>query len=153
MDYGSFFQEIIIKNWKDGILIPIECAFLVGVLTQRLVRKLCPKCKEKVQLSDSLREKYLINKDAKIYKAVGCNFCQKTGYKGRISLCEYLRMSSKLRNLVIGSATESDIKKQGRCEGMRTLREDGIVKLENGITTLEEVLKVTHSDEPVEGRR
>lgn len=126
---------------------------LVGVLTQRLVRKLCSKCKEKSQLSSSVREKYLISKDAEIYKTVGCSFCQKTGYKGRISLCEYLRMSSKLRNLIIGSATESEIKKEARCEGMRTLREDGIIKLENGITTLEEVLKVTHSDELIEGKR
>jgi len=126
---------------------------LVGVLTQRLVRKLCPKCKEKTQLSSGLKEKYLINKDAETYKVVGCSFCQKTGYKGRISLCEYLRMSSKLRNLIIGSGTESEIKKEARREGMRTLREDGIIKLENGITTLEEVLKVTHSDELIEGKK
>jgi len=123
---------------------------LVGVITQRLVRKLCPKCKEKTELSSSIREKYLISKDAEIYKNKGCSFCQKTGYKGRISLCEYLRMGSGIRNLIISSATESEIKKAARVFGMRTLREDGIRKLEKGITTLEEVLKITSSDEPME---
>ncbi len=120
---------------------------LLGVLTQRLVRKLCPKCKEKVELSSSVRAKYLISKGAETYKAKGCNFCQKTGYKGRISLCEYLRVLPKTKGLISASATESDIKKQARASGMRTLREDGIVKLGKGITTLEEVLKVTSADE------
>lgn len=126
---------------------------LVGVLTQRLVRKLCPKCKEKTEMSSSIREKYLISKDAETYQAKGCNFCQKTGYKGRISLCEYLRVVLEVKNLIVASATESEIKKKARLLGMRTLREDGIIKLENGVTTLEEVLKVTHSDEPMEKRR
>ena len=120
---------------------------IVGVLTQRLVRKLCPKCREKVEMGDSVREKYLIKKEAEIYKAKGCSFCQEIGYKGRVSLCEYLQVLPKIKNLVTASASESEIKKQARFLGMRTLREDGIVKLENGITTLEEVLKVTSSDE------
>ncbi|NQT28170.1 MAG: Flp pilus assembly complex ATPase component TadA [Candidatus Omnitrophica bacterium] len=126
---------------------------LVGVLTQRLIRKLCPKCKEKAQLSSSVKEKYLIRKDAEIYKIKGCNFCQKTGYKGRVSLCEYLRMGLKVKKLITTSATESEIKKEARSSGMRTLREDGIIKLENGITTLEEVVKVTNPDEPMKGKR
>lgn len=126
---------------------------LVGVLTQRLVRRLCPKCKEKVQLSSSVRKKYSISKGAETYKAKGCSFCQKTGYKGRVSLCEYLRMMPEIKNLIIASATESEIKKKARSLGMYTLREDGIIKLEKGITTLEEVLKVTGSDEPTEERR
>lgn len=126
---------------------------LVGVLTQRLIRKLCPKCKEKAQLSSSVKEKYLIRKDAEIYKIKGCSFCQKTGYKGRVSLCEYLRMGLKVKKLITTSATESEIKKEARSSGMRTLREDGIIKLENGITTLEEVVKVTNPDEPMKGKR
>jgi len=120
---------------------------LVGVLTQRLVRKLCPKCKEKIEMSISVRKKYLISKDAEIYKAKGCNFCQKTGYKGRISLCEYLQVLPGMKKLISNSATESDIKKEARALGMYTLREDGIIKLEKGITTLEEVLKATSADE------
>jgi len=120
---------------------------LIGVITQRLVRKLCPKCKEQYTLSDSIKEKYLIDKKVALYKPKGCNLCQDSGYKGRMSLCEYLKVSQKMRQLIDSSASESEIKKVARREGMRTLREDGITKLEKGITTLEEVLKTTGPDE------
>jgi len=120
---------------------------LVGVLTQRLVRKLCPKCKEKAEMPSSIRQKYLISKGAEVYKAKGCNSCQKRGYKGRVSLCEYLQVLPKMRKLISSSASESVIKKGAREAGMHTLREDGIIKLEKGITTLEEVLKTTSADE------
>jgi len=120
---------------------------LVGVLTQRLVRKLCPKCKKKTEISVGVRKKYLISEDVEVYKAQGCSFCQNMGYKGRISLCEYLQALPEMRKLINTSASESEIKKGARRLGMHTLREDGIIKLEKGITTLEEVLKVTSSDE------
>ncbi|MBU1112313.1 MAG: Flp pilus assembly complex ATPase component TadA [Candidatus Omnitrophica bacterium] len=122
---------------------------LVGVLTQRLVRVLCPKCKEKMELSDSLRQRYLIAKQAQLYKAKGCQHCQNTGYKGRVAVCEYLSATLPIKNLVNSKVSESMIKKQARKLGMRTLRQDGILKIEKGITTLEEVLKVTAPDEPL----
>ncbi|MFA7676785.1 MAG: GspE/PulE family protein [Candidatus Omnitrophota bacterium] len=122
---------------------------LIGVLTQRLVRLLCPKCKEKTDMPKSVREKYLISERATIYKSKGCRDCHNTGYKGRISLCEYLRVSHQIRSLINSSASQGSIKKQARSLGMRTLREDGIAKLEKGITTLEEVLKVTEPDETI----
>jgi len=120
---------------------------LIGVHTQRLVRVLCDKCKEKTELSQNVCKKYLISEKAVIYKAKGCGVCQNKGYIGRVSLCEYLQISSKIRNLINSSASENTIKKEARVLGMRTLREDGIVKLEKGITTLEEVLKITSPDE------
>lgn len=120
---------------------------LVGVLTQRLVRFLCPKCKEKFELSASLRERYLINKQAVLYKAKGCRNCQNSGYKGRVALCEYLHVGSEIKTLINSSASEGIIKTKARNLGMRTLREDGILKIEKGDTTLEEVLKVTAPDE------
>jgi len=122
---------------------------LIGVLTQRLVRVLCPKCKEKFDMPETIREKYLIDKKAVLYKTTGCNSCQKTGYKGRTSLCEYLQISPSIKKLINSSSSESAIKKEARASGMRTLREDGIIKVEKGITTLEEVLKVTALDEPL----
>ena len=100
-------------------------------------------------MSDGIREKYLISKKAEIYKPKGCNFCQKAGYQGRVSLCEYLQVVPKIKKLISASASESSIKKEARLLGMRTLREDGIIKIEKGITTLEEVLKATGSDEPL----
>ena len=122
---------------------------LVGVLTQRLARKLCPKCKEENPMPDAVKQKYFINKKAIIFKVKGCPACNNTGYKGRVALCEYLQVSPKIRDLIGASASESSIRKESRILGLRTLREDGIVKLEEGITTLEEVLKVTGEDEAI----
>ncbi|UCD15307.1 MAG: Flp pilus assembly complex ATPase component TadA, partial [Candidatus Omnitrophota bacterium] len=121
---------------------------LIGVLTQRLVRRLCPKCRQELEVSKSIREKYLIGKDAKVYRAKGCNSCQ-AGYKGRIALGEYLQSSLKLRNMINTSASEHALKKEARLEGMETLREDGLAKINEGITSLEEVLKTTGPDESV----
>ncbi len=122
---------------------------LIGVLTQRLVRVLCPKCKEETDLAEVLRKKYLISKKALIYRPKGCNFCQNTGYKGRVALCEYLRVSPQIKRLINSCASEGAIKKESRLAGMRTLREDGAIKVEKGLTTLEEVIKATAIDEPL----
>jgi type II secretory ATPase GspE/PulE/Tfp pilus assembly ATPase PilB-like protein len=122
---------------------------LIGVVTQRLVRTLCSKCKEKFDMPENIKEKYSINKSATIYKIKGCNLCQHTGYKGRTILCEYLPVSSKIRALISAAASEHVIKREARLLGMRTLREDGLVKIAKGVTTLEEVLKVTGPDEPL----
>jgi len=122
---------------------------LIGVLTQRLVRTLCNKCKEEFTMPDAIREKYSIDKQAKLYKAKGCNSCQNAGYKGRTVLCEYLPVGIKIRALVNSSTSEHIIKREARLLGMRTLREDGLIKVVKGITTLEEVLKVTGPDEPL----
>lgn len=122
---------------------------LIGVVTQRLVRTLCNKCKEKFDMPENIREKYSIDKKAIIYKIKGCNLCQHTGYKGRTVLCEYLPVSSKIRALISTSASEHAIKREARLSGMHTLRDDGSIKIAKGITTLEEVLKVTGPDEPL----
>jgi len=122
---------------------------LLGVLTQRLVRVLCPKCKEKLEVSGPLSEKYSIDKKAVIYKPKGCNYCQNTGYKGRTLICEYLRISPKINNLINSSVAESIIKREARVLGMKTLREDGLIKLQKGLISLEEVLRTTAPDEPL----
>ena len=126
---------------------------LIGVLTQRLVRVLCPKCREKAEMTAGLREKYGIKKDVVIYKTKGCSACQNTGYKGRIALCEYLQVTSKMKQLIAMSASETSLKREARTLGMRTLREDGIIKIEKGITTLEEVLKTTNADESLSDKK
>ncbi|MDD5194624.1 MAG: ATPase, T2SS/T4P/T4SS family [Candidatus Omnitrophica bacterium] len=120
---------------------------LVGVITQRLVRKLCPKCKEEFKLPEDIRAKYSIDPKAVLYKARGCSVCFNTGYRGRTALCEYLQTSQQLKVLINSSASEPEIKKQARREGMHTLREDGFIKVYKGITTIEEVLKVSAPDE------
>jgi len=120
---------------------------LIGVVAQRLVRKLCPRCKEKASLDAKIRERFKIKKDVKVYKPKGCKACSNQGYKGRIALGEYLHMDTNLKNMISESETEHAIKRYAREHGMRTLREDGILKVENGTTSLEEVLRVTAGDE------
>lgn len=122
---------------------------IVGVLTQRLVRVLCPKCKEKTDLPENILKKYMIPKGIQLYKAKGCDFCQNIGYKGRAALCEYLRIFQEIRTLIDNNSSQAQIKKAARTLGMVTLREDGMLKLTKGITTLEEILKVTEGDEPM----
>lgn len=100
-------------------------------------------------MPQQVREKYFIAKDAKVYKARGCNACQNSGYKGRTVLSEYLPVTPKIRALASASASEHTIKREARLSGMHTLREDGLIKMSKGITTLEEVLKVTGPDEPL----
>lgn len=123
---------------------------LIGVLTQRLVRKICPKCKEEVEFTDIIRGKYGISKEIKNYRAKGCDFCQKLGHKGRIALCEYLQSSFKLREMINAGASEQAIKRQARIEEMVSLREDGMIKVSQGLTSFEEVLRVTVSDEALD---
>jgi type II secretory ATPase GspE/PulE/Tfp pilus assembly ATPase PilB-like protein len=120
---------------------------LIGVISQRLVRKLCPKCKQKIPFSDKVIKKYKISYDKNLYRPKGCRHCQHTGYKGRISLTEYLRVTPSIRALIDKSSSEAVIKKESRSQGMRTLREDGMVKVKAGITSLEEVIKVTSADQ------
>ena len=120
---------------------------LIGVVAQRLVRKLCPKCREVVKLTEEVRNTYKIRKNAVVYKPKGCHACLNQGYRGRIALGEYLHMDSEIRRLVNESQGEHTIKHYARNAGMRTLREDGILKVEKGLTSLEEVLKVTAADE------
>ena len=120
---------------------------LIGVVAQRLVRKLCPKCREVVKLTEEVRNTYKIRKNAVVYKPKGCHACLNQGYRGRIALGEYLHMDSEIRRLVNESQGEHTIKHYARNSGMRTLREDGILKVEKGLTSLEEVLKVTAADE------
>jgi type II secretory ATPase GspE/PulE/Tfp pilus assembly ATPase PilB-like protein len=120
---------------------------LIGVLTQRLVRTLCNKCKEPFEISEAIKEKYSIGKSEKIYKAKGCDACQNTGYKGRTVICEYLPVSAKIRALITACASEHVIKHEARLLSMRTLRQDGLLKVAKGLTTIEEILKATAPDE------
>lgn len=119
---------------------------LISVLAQRLVRRLCPHCKQVYDLPADLREKYGVAAAATIYKPKGCKLCANQGYKGRVAVGEYLRLNAELRRLINDSADEHTIKKTARAHGMQTLRENGIEKVEAGATSLEEVLRTTLED-------
>jgi len=132
---------------------------LIAIVSQRLIRKLCLKCKEAYKPSqaviDRLGMKGVLDSALRprsndiivFYKPKGCEQCLNTGYSGRVGICEILAMSESIKDLILKKARESEIKLAARKEGMRTLREDGIVKVLEGVTSLEEILRVTVADE------
>ncbi len=116
---------------------------LVGVIAQRLVRILCKQCKEKttpdpVRLKDMNWEGQL----TECYKGKGCPNCRGTGYRGRIALIELLTITPELAKFIVKKADGSAMKAMALSQGMKTLKEDGLEKIRQGITSLEEVQKV-----------
>lgn len=120
----------------------LEC-----IVAQRLARRLCPKCAQMVTLTSSKmtagEREFLQVKKATIARPVGCNFCFNTGYSGRVGLFEVLVVSGEIRALVLEHASADDLRDQGTASGTRPLREDGRLKVLAGLTTIEEVERVT----------
>ncbi len=122
-----------------------------GLVAQRLVRSLCNDCKRPVQVDEHyLREiGFPMEKlsEGTICEPVGCEECRKTGFRGRTGIYEIINVTEKIQSLVVSRASSSDIKNQALAEGMRTLRDDGWIKVLRGITTVEEILRVSEEDE------
>jgi general secretion pathway protein E len=119
-----------------------------GILAQRLVRKLCPACKVgAIALPEIVKElrlqRFAPEGDIILYKAVGCSTCSGTGYRGRLAIIEFLPMTDPVRKLIMAHEEAGAIQKLAVAEGMQTLYENGLVKVIQGITTLEEVMRVT----------
>ncbi len=114
---------------------------------QRLVRRICPNCKEEFQPEPEIFTKLNIENDgATLYRGAGCSRCKGRGYVGRAPVLEVLPVSETIRRLVIKRASAAVVKNQAISEGMKSLRMVGIDKAREGITTLEEVLRVTSED-------
>ncbi len=135
-------------------------------IAQRLVRKLCNKCKEEIDATDKeieiikniskvsiLNDKDFINygvdlsKQIKLYKAVGCSDCNKTGYKGRMGIFEAIEKSEEIEKIIIENPSEREIKKVASKQKSLSMREDGIIKVLKGITSIEEVASVVDLSE------
>jgi len=121
---------------------------VIGVLAQRLVRTICPECKEEyVPTKEELEDIGLSDEEGKtktkFYRGKGCAKCMDMGYKGRISIYEFMLMDDDIRNLVIAKAPTEQIRKKALEKGMTALKTDGIEKVRAGVTTVEEVLRVT----------
>jgi type IV pilus assembly protein PilB len=112
------------------------------VVGQRLARTLCEHCKQPTDMPRSLRAEHGL-KDAKLFEPVGCIRCGNTGYRGRIGLFEVLPMSASIRQLVLDRGSLAEIKAVAIEEGMRTMTEDGLQKVRDGVSTLAEVTRVT----------
>jgi general secretion pathway protein E len=117
-----------------------------AILAQRLVRVICPKCKEPYKPNlRTLKELGVEGEDEEVilYRGRGCEACLNTGYRGRTGIFEFLVVDDTLRGLILQTSDAATIKRAAMKSGMRTLREDGIRKVRMGITTIEEVLRVT----------
>jgi len=125
-------------------------------LSQRLVRRLCDHCKKKVKASKEVRNliikamkdlpneiKSKIKEPFYVWKAVGCSKCRNEGYSGRIAIFEVLEMTDQLAQIVLREPSEESISREAKRQGMIKMRQDGILKVLKGITTIEEVIKET----------
>ncbi|MDP8219471.1 MAG: type II secretion system ATPase GspE [Candidatus Theseobacter exili] len=134
----------------QGIKPFLVASSVQGILAQRLVRRICDKCKEPHKASD--KEFDLLGqaahelKKVTIYKGKGCDECSGTGYRGRIGIMELMVVDDTIRNLIYKKASSTEIRSRARETGMRTLREDGLRKVAAGVTTLAEVFRVTQGD-------
>jgi len=132
-----------------GIESFLVASCIKGVLAQRLARTLCPECKEETtvkegELCQNLGLSYEAgqDKDVKIYKAKGCKRCMHTGFKGRLGIFELMQMTPKLNMLTLSKASADEIRKAAYEGGMAALRQDGLSKILQGLTTVEEVLRI-----------
>lgn len=123
---------------------------VILILAQRLSRRICTQCKEEDKLSPQALIKVGFSEEEahsiKCYKGKGCAACNNTGYKGRIALYEVMPISDEIRELILEGASAKEIKKTAIRLGMKTLRMSGLTKVKEGITSIEEVLRVTFGD-------
>jgi type IV pilus assembly protein PilB len=138
----------VTRLYNVGVEPYLISASLVGVLAQRLVRKLCSNCSEEVAPTASiLRSAERVGQTIeRMFVGTGCTKCRKTGYAGRIGLYEMLVPDDEMRDAITGGATLNALRIHAKRTGMRSLIEDGFEKIRQGITTAEEVLRVTATE-------
>ncbi|NRB38303.1 MAG: type II/IV secretion system protein [Pseudomonadales bacterium] len=136
----------ITRLMEVGLPAYLIRATLLGVMAQRLVRTLCPKCKEECSVDEKLWSDLVypwkVEAPTIVYKTVGCLDCRNTGFKGRQGIYEILPMSDKVQAFINEDCDLAGMRKQGMKEGMKTLRLSGAQKVAAGLTTVEEVLRV-----------
>ncbi|MBI5196413.1 MAG: type IV-A pilus assembly ATPase PilB [Nitrospirae bacterium] len=133
-----------------GIEPFLVSASVILILAQRLARKICKECKEEEKFSvTALVSAGFTEEEAKTikcFKGKGCTACNNTGYKGRVALYEVMPIKDELKELILSGASAAEIKHTAIKAGMKTLRASGLTKIKEGVTTLEEVLRVTVGD-------
>jgi type IV pilus assembly protein PilB len=142
-DSTSAFTRLI----DMGVEPYLIASTVKGVLAQRLVRKICLRCREEYQPDKNVLQKIGINPDVKMYRGKKCKSCNNTGYHGRIGIYELLKMDNNIESMIVQRASSEEIKKYLLQKGgFDTLRRDGLRKVVNGITTLEQVIGVSQND-------
>jgi type II secretory ATPase GspE/PulE/Tfp pilus assembly ATPase PilB-like protein len=120
---------------------------VIAVVAQRLVRRVCRRCAEQYVPPDSVLKRFGAAPGTRFRHGVGCAACNEQGYRGRIAIFELLPLSLTLRQMVMEGRSAAEAREQSIKEGMVTLREDGAAKARAGITSPEEVLRVTQDSE------
>jgi type II secretory ATPase GspE/PulE/Tfp pilus assembly ATPase PilB-like protein len=124
------------------------CSSLVGVLGQRLVRTVCEKCRESYTVDpEVIRKLGVKTEQTKFFRGKGCSACKRTGYTRRVGVFELLVIDEDIRRLMLAKASNKEIKAAALKKGMISMRMDGLRKAEQGVTTIEEVLKATMEEE------
>lgn len=142
----------IVRMMNMGIEPFLLCSSVIAIVGQRLIRRICQKCKEPFPVPAEMAVKLNLNKknprqEVLLFRGKGCNACSNTGYSGRLVICEIMVLTLKVKEKILERVGELKIKETARREGMITMREDGLIKAFAGLTTLEEVLRVTAPDE------
>jgi len=131
-----------------GIPPYMVAASLVGIIAQRLIRLICPNCREAYTPSNIELELAGMNREEsetyEFFRGTGCNMCNRTGYKGRIAAHEILTVDNAFRDLVHKNAALNDLRKYAVSTGMETLRESAYKIFKEGRTSLEEIISITH---------
>ena len=132
-----------------GIEPYLVCSSVIGIMAQRLVRLICPKCKipytpneEEIEVLKTQSK----NRQKELYKGKGCSNCIDTGYVGRAGIFELMTINDELKELITANTGSNIIKQAAIMKGMYTLRQDGLRKVSSGETTIEEVLRVTQDE-------
>lgn len=146
-DAASTINRLLDMGMDDYLLT----STVNGILAQRLVRTLCSHCRQPYQALPEVVEemqlaRYVRSGPVTLYRPVGCDQCGGTGYMGRLSIVEFLVMSDSIRSLVMRHVTAGEIRQQAISEGMQTMYENGLSKAVAGVTTIEEILRVTREE-------
>ncbi|HSR13362.1 MAG TPA: type II secretion system protein GspE, partial [Thermodesulfobacteriota bacterium] len=126
---------------------------IIGILAQRLVRAACPYCRQPVPADPAVLKEMKTDgislEGDKVYEVRGCDQCGNTGYWGRVGIFELLKVNDEIQRLIMEKKDANVIKDRARQMGMRTLREDGWVKVKEGVTTVSEVIRATQEEQVV----
>lgn len=136
----------VIRLVDMGIEPFLISSSIIGVIAQRLVRKICPKCKKEIKITPDIEkildENEIGNNEITLYKGEGCPYCKDTGYKGRVAIFELMVITENIREMIIKNVSTGKLRQVAIKEGMCLLKIDGIKKVCEGITTIDEVLRV-----------
>lgn len=134
----------IVRLEDMGVETYLVANSLVGLVAQRLLRKVCPNCAHEVETTE--QERYFLGEDVKtVRRGAGCSHCNNTGYKGRIAVHEILAIDNTIRRMIVNHATVEEITEYAKeHQHMRTLKESGLILVKEGVTTPEELMKISY---------